>query len=216
MSMSQLLRVVYGTVLVILGGFFFVAAPTQTLAQTTGYTTSWTATKVLTADSSGGWQGVGVLRNVPIGVSEWQVTGTDTSTGTTLFTETWTAPIAGDITFNPADRSTTGSGFNASNWLFASHVGVFGDTPNGGRVTYKNQPVSILNPGYTFNLDQVRVGGNAINCIQYSGDSNCLHTRSAYGWEVYHALDCLSCERGRISASGFMMPLKWTIVGTIN
>lgn len=213
------LRIGSGLLLAAFGVFLALSPTADTPAVNaqagTNYTTTWTATRVLTVDSSGGWANVAPMQNVPIGVSEWQVTGVDTTTGSQLFTETWKVPTASDIVFNPANRTTTGTGFNPAEWLFAGHVGVFGDTPNGGRITYKNQPVSILGPTYTYERGNAKVGGNAIRCSSNS-DSNCLHARGAYGWEVYHALSNLGSERGRISASGLMMPLKWTVTGTVN
>lgn len=220
MAVTQRIRVVGGVALAV-AGFLLLFFSTRNAAQLTtqaqtgqNYTSTWEATKLITVDSAGGWNNVGILRNVPIGVAEWQVDARTAVGGAQLFTETWRTPTSSEIVYNPADQTLTGSGFNKADWIFANHVGVFGDTPDGGRVRYKFQSTSVLNPGYKYTHGNAKVGGNAIQCRSNS-DSNCLMPRGSYGWEVYHALGNLGSDRGRISASGLMMPAKWIITGTI-
>lgn len=179
------------------------------------YTTTWTATKLITVDSAGGWRDVDILKDVPIGVAEWQVDARAGVGGAQLFSETWKVTANNEILFNPEFQTTSGTDFNASDWIFANHIAVFGDTPDGGKVRYKFQsPSTVLNPDYKYTKDQARVGGNGVKC-KSTTDSNCLMSRGSYGWEVYHSVSNLGSTRGRISASGVMMPLKWVVTGTI-
>lgn len=181
------------------------------------YSATWSATKVLAVQSSGGWGNV-PAQKIPIGVAEWRMVMTNTGTHNQIATETWTVPGISGTIFDPSNQVTTpDSGFDPNDWLFASHIGVLSGVPNGGKVTYTVQDLSVtpLENGYTYRKDNVRVGGNAIKCATNS-DSNCLQMRGAYGWEVYHGLSNLGSERGRISASGAMMPLKWIVTGELD
>lgn len=177
------------------------------------YSATWNATKLLTVESAGAWANVAV-QEIPIGVAQWHVSLINTETQNEISSETWTIPSIEGTVFNPATRTTTGAGFNPQEWLFASHIGVFGNTPNGGKVTYRIRDLGFAVNTYTYKFDKVRVGGNVIKCSTNT-DSNCLQMRGAYGWEVYHSLSSLG-DRGRISASGAMMPLRWNVTGIIN
>lgn len=210
--MTKMIFVLIGTSLLAVGA---ISGASNARAQgSETYTTTWTATKLITVDSAGGWRDVGILRNVPIGVAEWQVDARAGVGGAQLFSETWKVPADNEILFDPATQNTTGTGFNQAEWIFANHIAVFGDTPDGGKVRYKFQSPSILNPGYKYTKDNAKVGGNGVQCATTT-DSNCLMSRGSYGWEVYHSLSNLGSSRGRISASGVMMPLKWVVTGTI-
>lgn len=201
-----------GAVLLIAGLMFVVAPRSEQQSQAAeNYSSNWQATRVLTVESSGYFANV-PAQEAAIGVAEWRVDG---NIGGTTYEETWTAPSVDGTVFNPVDRSTSGPGFNPSHWLFASHIAQANDTPNQGRVTYRVKDLSFLNNAYTYSFGQARVGGNAIRCASNS-DSNCLHARGSYGWEVYHAISNMGSDRGRVSASGVMMPLRWTVSGTIN
>lgn len=187
----------------------------ETVNAADSYSATWTATKLMTVESYGGWATV-PAQTVPIGVAAWQVEGV--SGNTALYSETWSVPDVGDIVFTPSTEETTGTRFVKSEWLFVDHIGVLSGTPSGGAVTYRIKDVSdVLTPAalnYKYQSGSARVGGNAIHCVT-ADESHCLHARGAYGWEVYHALSNLGSERGRISASGLMMPLVWKVSGTI-
>jgi len=183
------------------------------------YTAEWNAEELITVSSSLAVNGGNVLlSDVPIGVAKWSVTGRQTGTQNTLFTETWTVPNV-DVTFNNAN--VTNGTFNPSEWLYASFVS------NGGSVgasfsQYKIANISILgdpNRPYTFRgglgITQSAIG-NSVRC-QASQVNPCLNSTGAYGWLRHKSgTDQVNYDNSDIKASGLMMPLKWTVNGTIN
>jgi hypothetical protein len=216
MNRTTVLQMGVGFVLALAGAIMLYASNggVKTSAQTnTPYSSTWRASKLITVSSSGYWSNVPV-QEIPIGIAEWSVAGT---VGTKTFTETWSVPSINGTVFDPTTRVTSGAGFTPAKWLFASHVARDGNTPNNGLVTYLVKDVSMLDNAYNsyqYIFGNARVGGNAIRCASNT-DSNCLHARGLYGWEVYHALSNIGSERGRISASGAMIPLEWTVSGNI-
>lgn len=214
-SNNQTLKLILGLILIALAGFLFVSG-NQSVSQAQSnlrYTTNWQAMELMTVESSGFFGNI-PPQEVAIGVAKWQVTGIENSSQRELFTEIWETPAFNGVFFTPSTQVMSGGNFNPSEWLFANHIGTNSGTPNGGKVTYRVRDLNFLDANYRYSKNDAKVGGNAIKCASNS-DSNCLHMRGAYGWEVYHALSNMGSERGRVSASGVLMPLKWKVTGNL-
>lgn len=223
MSKEVMLKIGAGLLFTAVGLFLVIGSKETTIrtgkvnaqaGNSLEYTSDWSATKLLKVTSSGFFGNVPAQANVPIGVAEWHITAKDTATNENIYEETWKLPINGDVIYDPATQIISGGGFNPSDWIFANHIAVTNDTPNGGRVTYSVSALDPISNDYKYSFSNAKVGGNGVKCATNT-DSNCLFSNGSYGWEFYHALSNMGSERGRISASGMMMPLKWKVDGTI-
>lgn len=180
------------------------------------YTATWSAQKLVTVSSTLGIVGgVQTFNDVPIGVAEWQVTGVQSGTSNTLFTEKWVIPNI-DVTFD--FNNVTSGTFEPTEWLFASYMENGTNQANSNR--FRITGLDILDNTFTFSGGQTvpqRALGNAINCNITIGKPSCLSSTGAYGWMRYlGSIEQINIDEGKLKATGLMMPLKWTVTGTIN
>ena len=189
--------------------FNFGQTPSKIDAQATGnYTTNWVASEVYQLISvAGGPQGTDFT--AAIGVSKWIVTGT---IGSTSFSETWAGPDAGTARIGP-DGGGPVSECNTNNydrtvWLIGC-AGV-GSGQQGNEIRLRSVvPTTVFTEG---SGDRARWSGGAADC-----DTNvpgCWVTTGSYGFQNIRGTG--GDQAAEIYGSFMMMPLKWTVTGTIN
>lgn len=190
------------------------------------YKTVWTGSKLLLMTVN---KGKFAPRKIALGPSEWTVkmSQKDGTIYNDIYEETWTAPIAGNITYdrtlacNPKPFCQVAN-LDATKWLFSS-ASVDGDPDDtvtavtfssvatstllpAGFVNILNESQKVGNGGYMNGTEQQSVNGS---CNEYSW---CIYPTGGYGWNA-HIND--NSSENSLGNFGVMMPLEWTVYGKI-
>lgn len=204
-----------GFVLALVGAalFYVSKGDVKTSAQsTTPYTSTWTANNILTADSRVGSSQVG---QVGIGVWGWSVAG---SVGSKTFTETWTAPSVAGVQFlaHTDERGCDIIGVNTNELM----AGCFAQLNSLGGTNDTLWTFAVRPPNDFTSTKSRNNGGTGtqktVSCIPSprNGDEDeCLMQSGAYTFQDWHEPGFSS--RNRFLGAGTLMPLKWTVSGTI-
>ncbi len=185
--------------------FNFGQTPSKTDAQATGnYTTNWVASEVYQTIITDGSTDF----SVAIGVSKWTVTG---SIGSTNFSETWTGPAANTAQIGPDQGGQVGkcntNNYDRSLWLIG--CAAVDEGTDGPFRLQSVVPGSVFSEG---SGDRARWSGGAADCsVPIVG---CLVTTGTYGFQ--HMRGSGGDSPMEVFGSYLMMPLKWTVTGTIN
>lgn len=221
MIKRDLLKVVLIAVLVAVGVYLYRATPIEPQARAgTTLTTTWTATEFIDAQSV--TEG-GVPLETTIGVSRWH---NRTYQGDRLvYEENWAAdvPVTGDRSFvfhalgNQMAISLP-SGYTQerlhSGWLFnAGGLELRGsDTNRVVRFTFTS-----TSPGL-HGVDRIgrsnfRATGNSVSCVR-GDNAQCIYATGAYGFNLTSGLGGGVNEH--IDSFGAMIPIRWTVTGTLH
>ncbi len=213
MNRTTLLHMGIGFVLALAGAamLYVSKGDVKTSAQTnTPYTSTWTASSVLTVDARVGTSQVG---QAALGVWGWTVAGT---VGSKSFTETWQAPSITGVSFTPRSVGCDLVGLNAQQLLggcFADQNEIGG--PDTSSYTFAVRPPSEV----VSNKSRYNSGSGlqrAISCINSprNGDeTECLIQSGSYAFQHVHEPGFPS--RDRWLGGGVLMPLVWTVTGSI-
>jgi len=219
---ANLLLFIAGFLLTGLGAGLIIFSPKQAQpAKAAGYSMTWTAQKVITAEAVFGdynsWAGANVTTGpASLGVSRWAVHGTvDSKT----FDEVWSTPTFASSSLRmdiPGDRKRgciiNGSPFSNNSWLagcFAEQSSIDNAYSRISKIDLKEQDPTTLGK-----QNRLNDGGGlqkSTSCAVDPGDNNatdCMITTGAYGF--------LYLQNLTIRAGGMMMPLEWDVTGTIN
>ncbi len=218
MMRGKVFLTVAGLVLAAAGLAFFNLGqtPPKTGAQVTGgYTTHWEATELYQLEMRN--RSTNVRANsIAIGVYKWVVNGSFTNGPT--FTETWTGPdptsakLTNHSEFGEPFCRT--NGYERSLWLLGHMCFTNGSHTNTGLdIMLKSAPSSSV----YFEGPQGYSGG-AASCFfgvleNFLGD--CIATTGAYGFSYYEQPNG-NGGADTVHWTGLMMPLQWTVVGTVN
>lgn len=184
-----------------------------TTSAATNYSSTWRASKVLTVDARVGSSQVG---QIGLGVWEWTVAGS--VQGGRSYTETWTGPSITGVSFTPGSQGCIVNGVDAAKIM----AGCFGHQSEVGGPDTSSYTFAVRAPGdFTSSKARLNGGGSTIqkttSCInspRNSDEDECIFTSGTYGFQ--HAYWPGHPSRIRWVGGGALMPLEWTVSGTIN
>lgn len=214
MNRTTMLHMGIGFVLALAGAamLYVSKGDVKTSAQgTTPYSSTWTANSVLTVDARVGSSQVG---QAILGVWGWQVTGTVGTSKT--FTETWVAPSISGISFTPAAQGCTLVGVSATDFA----AGCFADQDNIGSPDTSTYTFAVRPPSeVTSTKARLNAGSgvqrttSCINSPRNTSEDECLFQSGSYAFQHVHEPGFPG--RTRWLGGGVLMPLKWTVTGTV-
>lgn len=151
-----------------------------------------------------------------IGVAEWQVTGV---VGETNYTETWKGPASGSVNIqkNPGTGNICRGFYDPSKWL----VGCI-DTSYDRFGSFRFDLIlatptesSLLSEGIIGGSNRTNWSGRSVACnSNFGGLPGCLSAIGSYGF--YHFMPKESALNSSLDLQvGMMMPLEWTVTGSI-
>ncbi|MEX2012731.1 MAG: hypothetical protein WD970_03250 [Patescibacteria group bacterium] len=184
--------------------FNFGAKPTPTVAQSTNYTTHWSATKLFQIKYTN--NAGATVNTAAIGVSQWSVDG---SIGPTSFTETWISPDPDSARLTISTNCST-NGYVRTDWLLGCFMV---DSEWGGTHNFRLLSVDADSVYTSGNTTAARWSGGGAFCDNGGVLSGCVIGTGTYGFTVVPGTSGNTHES---KLSGLMMPLKWTVSGTIN
>ena len=195
--------------------FNFGGAPEKTAAQTGPYSTTWTATKILTVNATVGGFMVG---DAGIGVWEWFVSG---SIGSTSFTETWSAPVIGNMSFTPSGRQGCSINSVDESKILAGCFAAQNRIGAGSRASSYDFSVKAVGD-YVSNISRLNQGTGTqktVSCIRSPNDledERCLFQSGSYSFQDIYESELAGGPRTGLVGGGTLMPLVWTVTGNIN
>lgn len=215
MNRTTLLHMGVGFILALAGAamLYVSKGDVKTSAQgTTPYTSTWTANNVLTADVRVGSSQVG---QAGIGVWGWSVTGT---VGSKTFSETWAGPSITNIQMlaHTDEKGCDINGVNTAEIM----SGCFTQQNALGGTNSMLYTFAVRAPN-DFTSTKNRLNGGTgtqktVSCISSprNGDEDeCIMQSGAYTFQHWYEPGFDS--RARFLGSGTLMPLKWTVTGTV-
>jgi len=180
-------------------------------AQGGGYTVTWQASEVVTVNGTVGSTPTG---EAGFGVWKWSIDGT---IGGQHFTETWEGPSLAGVSFTPASQGCSINGVNETLILagcFADQNDVGGSDTNLYTFTLKGLT------GWTSNKSRLNVGTgvqkatSCINSPRNNSETECIFGSGSYAFQ--HVYEPGFPTRDRWVGSGVLMPLRWTVTGTLD
>lgn len=225
---KELIKVFAIVVLVIIGIFLYQISPETNQIKanptSTQLTTTWEATEFIDAQSI---TEAGNILETTIGVSKWH---NRTFQGDRLiYEETWSAhtPTAGDnrqfIFYREGNTMAVRlpAGFTQrdlySGWLVnAAGMDIRG-FDSGRVIRFIFTPISpAVDSGAGAGRSDFAYLGNAVNCLRGGGDSNarCIYATGSYGFNLTSNLG--DGVEESFDSFGALIPIKWTVNGTIH
>jgi hypothetical protein len=210
-----------GKLLLTLAGIIMTAAglalvnfgkPVSKTDAADNYSVTWQADKILTAEAVVGTTPTG---KAGIGVWQWSVDGTIRGQH---FTETWSGPSISGVSFTP--NSSQGCSINGVNRTQIL-AGCFQDQNDIGGSNTNLYRFSLDNvDSWTSNTSRLNVGTGtqqAVTCInspRNSSETECLVASGSYAFQHTHEPGFPT--RDRWLGAGVLMPLRWTVTGTLD
>ncbi|MEK7202671.1 MAG: hypothetical protein AAB669_04060 [Patescibacteria group bacterium] len=208
MTILGLLLGAFGLVLLNFGN-----APTSSTAADP-YSSTWKATQLYRLRHTNNSNQVTSAN--AIGVAEWQVTG---NIGETNYSETWKGPAADSVNIqkNPGTGNICRGTYDPSKWLAGcidSSYNRFGSFKYDLILTSPSDS-SLLSEGIMGGTNTTNWSGRSVKCNSgFGGLPGCLSAIGSYGF--YHFIPKESALNASLDLQiGMMMPLEWTVTGSI-
>lgn len=212
MGKAKLLLTLAGIIMTAAGlALLNFGKPVEKIDAADNYSVTWQATEVLTVQ---GTVGTTLTGQAGIGVWGWSVDGTIRGQH---FTETWEGPSITGITFTPASQGCSINGVNKNQILagcFADQNDVGGSDTN--LYTFARRAVN----SWVSNKSRLNVGNgdqqatSCINSPRNSSETECIFGSGSYAFQ--HVYEPGFPSRDRWVGSGVLMPLRWTVNGTLD